>query len=539
MTEIFSQILTDRGLDESFLNPRYEDLFDPFLMLGMNKAVERIERARDEAEHILIYGDYDADGVTSSTVLVTALKDFGCEDVQVILPNRFIDGYGMKDGAIEEIAARGINLVITVDNGSGSGGTIEKLKERGIDTIVTDHHEIPNKPEAAVAVINPRLPGEKYGLRMAGVGVAFTLARALNMRKNGGSCDGQEKWLLDLVTLGTICDSMVLRDENRIFTYFGLKVFPRTRRRGIKELAQRAGVKLDEMNGRSIGFQLGPRINAAGRMKSADLALDLMMTDKRAEAYTLAEELDELNSERRRAQDSAVKEANLQVNEKDSVIVVHGKWHEGIVGIVAGRLVEIYKKPAIVFAELEDGVLKGSGRSFGDFSLAEALLNMPEGLLLSGGGHAAACGLSLVEANLEDFRNRINDYYAGLGLTGQERYLRQVSDVILGDFSKLSLELCDEIQQMEPFGEGNQEPIFEITATVKAVRVLKEEHLSLTLKDRGGLEFRLMGFYAPDEWLGVKAGQDVLVQFTLTKNEWGGNTKLEGIVISLETSRKI
>ena len=535
MTEIFSQILADRGLDESFLNPRYEDLFDPFLMLGMNKAVARIEQARDESEHILIYGDYDADGVTSSTVLYTALKDFGCENVEVILPNRFIDGYGMKYSAIEEIVARGVNLVITVDNGSGSGDTIAKLKEYDIDTIVTDHHEIPHKPEMAVAVINPHLPGEKYGLRMAGVGVAFTLARALNMHKNGGNCDGQEKWLLDLVTLGTICDSMVLRDENRIFTYYGLKVFPKTRRRGIKELAQRAGVKLDEMNGRSIGFQLGPRINAAGRMKSADLALSLMMTSKRSEAYTLAEELDALNAERRKAQDEAVKEANLQVDESDSVIVVRGRWHEGIVGIVAGRLVEIYKKPAIVLAELKDDVLKGSGRSFGDFSLAEAIQNMPEGLLLSGGGHAAACGLSLKSTDFESFKTLINDYYEGLGLVGQEKYLRQASDVILGDFSKLSLELCDEIQRMEPFGEGNQEPIFEITTTVKGVRVLKEEHLALTLKDKKNQEFRLMGFYVPDEWLNVKAGQDVLVQFTLSKNEWQGKTKLEGVMVSLET----
>lgn len=216
------------------------------------------------------------------------------------------------------------------------------------------------------------------------------------------------------------------------------------------------------------------------------------------------------------------------------MIVVRGKWHEGIVGIVAGRLVEIYKKPAIVLAELKDGVLKGSGRSFGDFSLAEAIQNMPDGLLLSGGGHAAACGLSLKSTDFESFKTLINDYYEGLGLVGQEKYLRQASDVILGDFSKLSLDLCDEIQQMEPFGEGNQEPIFEITTTVKGVRVLKEEHLALTLKDKKNQEFRLMGFYVPDEWLNVKAGQDVLVQFTLSKNEWQGKTKLEGILVSLE-----
>ena len=534
MSDIFARILRQRGLDESFLTPRYEDLFDPFLMLGMNEAVERIEQARDGAEQILIYGDYDVDGVTSSTVLYTALTAFGCEGVEVMLPNRFIDGYGMKDGAIDEIIARGTNLVITVDNGSGSGVTIEKLRERGIDTIVTDHHEIPNKPEAAICVINPKLPGEKYGLNMAGVGVAFTLARALNMRKNGGSCDGQEKWLLDLVTLGTVCDSMKIRDENRIFTYFGMKVFPKTRRRGIKELAQKASVNLDEIDGNAVGFQLGPRLNAAGRMKSADLALELMMAKERSKAMLLAEELDSLNSERRRAQDAAVKEAVAQVSEKDPVVIVSGKWHEGIVGIVAGRLVEIFKKPAIALAEVEDGILKGSGRSFGDFSLAKAIQNMPEGLLKSGGGHAAACGLSLAQADLEKFKKEFNKYYKSLKLKDQEQYLKLKSDVVLDSFDILSIELCDEIAQLQPFGEGNEEPIFEITTEVSAVKVLKDKHLSLTLKDKNSKEMKLMGFFAPPEWLEIERGAKVRAQFTLMKNEWRGVTKLEGMLVSLE-----
>lgn len=534
MSKLFAQILEQRGLDEGFLTPRYEDLFDPYLMMGVNEAVERIEQARDDAEQILIYGDYDVDGVTSSTVLHTALTDFGCEGVEVILPNRFIDGYGMKDGAIEEIISRGTNLVITVDNGSGSGETIEKLRERGIDTIVTDHHEIPHRPEAAVCVINPKLPGEKYGLNMAGVGVAFTLARALNMRKNGGSCDGQEKWLLDLVTLGTVCDSMKIRDENRIFTYFGMKVFPKTRRRGIKELAQRASVNLDAIDGNAVGFQLGPRLNAAGRMKSADLALDLMMAKERSKAMLLAEELDELNDERRKAQDAAIKEASAQVGEDDSVIIVSGKWHEGIVGIVAGRLVEIFHKPTIVLAELENGILKGSGRSFGDFSLAKAIQSLPEGLLLSGGGHAAACGLSLREDDLEVFKHKFNEYYDSLDLKDQEKYLRLTSDIVLDDLSSLSIELCDEIAQLQPFGEGNEEPIFEITAKIAAVRVLKDKHLSLTLRDRNGTEMKLMGFFAPQEWLELERGQQVRVQFTLTKNEWRGKVKLEGILVSVE-----
>ena len=534
MSEIFAQILKDRGLNEDFLYPKYENLFDPFEMIGVEKAVERIEQAKDKNEKVLIFGDYDVDGVTSSTVLHTALIDFGIKEVDVILPNRFTDGYGMKDGAIEKIQASGATLVITVDNGSGSGDTIQKLKDLGIETIVTDHHEIPHKPEAAVTVVNPHLPGEKYGLRMAGVGVAFTLARALNIRKNGGACDGQEKWLLDLVTLGTICDSMVLRDENRIYSYFGMKVFPKTRRKGIKELAKKAGSKLEEVDSRMIGFQLGPRINAAGRMKSADLALKLMMTDKRSEAIALSEELDDLNAERKKEQDSAIREATEQVDESDKVIVVHGKWHEGIVGIVAGRLVELYKKPALVLAEVDNGVLKGSGRSFGDFSLAEAMQNMPEGLLLSGGGHAGACGLSIKVEDFDTFKTEINEYYDGLGLIAQERFLRQTSDVILGDFSKLELELYDEIQLLEPFGEGNQEPIFEITGKIKNVRVLKEQHLALTVADSHGNEMKMMAFYAPEDWLNVRTGEHILVQFTLMKNEWRGNVKLEANLISLE-----
>ena len=224
MTRIFRKLLAQRGLSDDFLYPKYEELFDPFLMLGVEKAVNRIERARDAGEKIAIFGDYDADGVTASAVLSEALNYFGCQEVRVFLPDRFVDGYGMNDSAILRIQEYGATLVITVDNGSGSEGTIAKLRESGIETIVTDHHEIPEIPKSAIAVINPKRRGEKYGKQMAGVGVAFTLARALNMRQNDGVCDGQEKWLLDLVVIGTICDSMELREENRILSYYGMKV---------------------------------------------------------------------------------------------------------------------------------------------------------------------------------------------------------------------------------------------------------------------------------------------------------------------------
>ena len=531
MTDLFKQLLRQRGLDDSFLHPDYEKLFAPSKIKGVKKAVERIRVARDAGEKIIIYGDYDADGVTSSTLLSDALKYYGCKKVSIILPNRFIDGYGLNMPAVEGVVAKGAKLVITVDCGSGSEEVIAELKKRGIDTIVTDHHEIPSVPKSAVAVINPK-QGDKIGQKMAGVGVAFTLARALNMDANGGKCDGQEKWLLDLVVIGTICDSMELRDENRILSYYGMKVLERTRRPGLKELARVASVDLQKVNTHAVGFQLGPRINAAGRMKSADLALELMMSTSRTKAFSLAGELDNLNSERRKAQEKAVDE--IEVDEKDAVIVACGKWHEGILGIIAGRLVEIYKKPAFAVTELEDGRLKGSGRSFGEFSLAEAIQQCGSGLLLGGGGHAGACGITLEKDKLEAFRKAINKYYKSLKLSNQERFLRSESDLKLKDLSGITEELYNEICMLEPFGDGNTEPIFEIDGLVCGKRILKDKHLALTLRDINGREIKTMAFYAPDEWKEIENGERLRAQFTLTKNEWRGKVSMEGSILSLE-----
>ncbi|MCR4753616.1 MAG: single-stranded-DNA-specific exonuclease RecJ [Candidatus Saccharibacteria bacterium] len=536
MTDLFKQLLRQRGLDESFLCPKYENLFNPLEIKGVEAAVRRIRKAKEGGEKIIIYGDYDADGITSSTLLNDALKSYGCKKVEIILPNRFIDGYGLNMPAVETIAKKNATLIVTVDCGSGSEDVIAELKRRGIDTIVTDHHEIPSVPKSAVAVVNPK-QGDRDGVRMAGVGVAFTLARALNMDMNGGKCDGQEKWLLDLVVIGTICDSMELREENRILTYFGMKVLEKTRRPGIKELARVAGVDLQKLNTHAIGFQLGPRINAAGRMKSADLALDLMTSKSRSKALSLAEELDVLNGERRKAQEKAVGE--IEVSDKDAVIVACGDWLEGILGIIAGRLVELYEKPAFALTKLADGRLKGSGRSFGDFSLAKALQSCSDGLLLAGGGHAGACGVSLEKENLEKFREEINGYYKSLNLRDQERFLRSKSDLKLPDLGGLTEELFAEISMLEPFGDGNAEPVFEFDGYVRSPRVLKDKHLSIMLRDESGREMKMMAFYAPEEWKGLENNTRARVQFTLTKNEWHGRVSIEGNILSLERLEEI
>jgi single-stranded-DNA-specific exonuclease len=308
-------------------------------------------------------------------------------------------------------------------------------------------------------------------------------------------------------------------------------VLGKTRRRGLQELAKVAKVDLSKLSTHAIGFQLGPRINAAGRMKSADVALGLVQAESRAEAIAAANELDGLNTKRREAQDKAVKE--IAVDEKDAVIVVCGEWHEGILGIIAGRLLEIYQKPTFVLTELEGGVLKGSGRSFGEFSLAEALQHLPEDLLSSGGGHAGACGLSIKKKDYARFKKEINQYYISLNLKNQERFLKQQSDIVLKDFAELTPELYDEICKLEPFGPGNEEPIFEYSGVVTAKRILKDKHLSLELSD-GERHLRLMDFYSSEANLAIETGKTVRVQFTLSRNEWGGRVKIEGAIISLE-----
>ena len=368
MSKLFQELVEKRGYSEEFLRPDYKKLVSPFLLPDAKKAVERIKEAVLGGEKVLIYGDYDVDGVTASTVMNDALKLAGVKDVLIMLPDRFKDGYGMSKKVVQAAKEQGRGLVITVDCGSGNKEIVRDLKKEGIETIITDHHEVPEVLPEAVAVVNPKRRdvqncienweenSEKILLLrdLAGVGVAFTLARALVLE--GLIPDGQEKWLLDLVLIGTICDSMKMTEENRRLCYYGMKVLKKTRRPGLKELLRLIGKQ--ELTSEVIGFQIGPRLNAAGRMSSAKKALGLLMATSRPEAAKIAAELEELNKERRSEQNAAVKEIKEMGEEKSPVLVYQGEWHEGVLGIIAGRLVEEYKKPAFVFSEV-GGVLKG------------------------------------------------------------------------------------------------------------------------------------------------------------------------------------
>ncbi len=556
MSRIFDKILEMRGFSSDFLKPKYlSDKKIHAKLPDMQVAVERIIRAISDGEKIMVYGDYDVDGVTATTVMVNALKLAGAKDVITMLPDRFIDGYGMSKRSVEKAVSEQVTLVITVDCGSNNSSVISELKEVGIDTVVTDHHEIMSGiPGDAVAVVNPKRTDisektqEKIRdtglIDLAGVGVAFMVARGLVAV--GKIPDGQEKWMLDLVVIGTLCDSMTLSKLNRELTFYGMKVLEKTCRIGLKELMRVA--KCSKLSSEAIGFQIGPRLNAGGRMESAEISLNLLMTSKKTEAVRLAEELNELNMERRNEQQSAMEEISEKFKEALSrnVIVVAGEWHEGVLGIIAGRLVEKYHKPAFVLSKASvvdvdgDGisdVFKGSGRSFGEFNLAEAIKNC-SGSIYGGGGHAAACGIKVLPEKMDDFVSDVNDYYESLGLENQEEFLKVIPEFTESDLRQFDEELLDEIAELEPFGEGNKEPVFGLSnvEVVESRGVGKEgKHLRMVVKDEMNTRMTLVAFSAPGEWMKVPVGEVINVTVQLMRNEWNGRVFVEGRILDIES----
>lgn len=536
MSELFERLCKVRGFDADFLNPKYEALSDPYDLPDMDKAVARIRQALEGQERILIYGDYDVDGVTASTLMEEALVLAGGngELIDIMLPNRFRDGYGMSSRLVDFAKTKEVQLVITVDCGSLNVEIVDQLNKLGIDTVITDHHEASEVLPDAVAVINPHrkdLP-IKHLQNLAGVGVAFKLAEALV--KEGLIRGGQEKWLLDLVVLGTICDSMRLVGENRKLGYYGLKVLSKTRRPGLRELMRRAGVK--KLNSESIGFQIGPRLNAAGRLESADISLNLLRSKSLPESAAIAEKLEQLNKKRKDEQLSAMREIRTRGVGGGPVIVEAGKWHEGVLGIIAGHLVEEYRRPAFALTEVGEGMLKGSGRSFGDFSLAQALEQVKD-IIVGGGGHAGAAGVSLEKDKLQDFCDAINNYYDGLHLAGQEKYFKKQADLNVFDFRDLNLDFLDELRRLEPFGTGNEEPIFRLKEVeISGVTRMgaEQNHLRLDLCDKNGRFLKCLAFYAPKNWLNLDPEHDRVEPLVkLIENEFNGVRSLEARLIDL------
>lgn len=536
MSKIFEQLLEKRGFTKDFLSPKYENLTDPFIFPGMDKAVSRIKQAIDNDEYVIIYGDYDVDGITASTIMEESLKLAGLKHLEIMLPDRFIDGYGMSPRLIERAKETKATLVITVDCGSRNHSIIDELNLLKIDTIVTDHHETSDTLPEALAIINPKrkdFQDAKAELKnLAGVGVAFKFVQAL-VNKNFIP-SGQEKWLLDLVLIGSICDSVPLTGENRILSYFGIKVLEKTRRVGLKGLMKSA--KVNKITSESIGFQIGPRLNVAGRLESAKIALNLLRTKSASEAAKLVEKLEVLNRERKKKQSDAMKEISARGISNDPVIIETGDYPEGILGIIASRLVETYKRPAFVLSEVETGIFKGSARSFGDFNLAEAIKNVND-IIIGGGGHSAAAGIQLKRDNLFAFRERINDYYNSLKLSNQERFLKGNPDLAISDFSALTLDLLEELSLLEPFGVGNEEPIFSLenVSINNAIKMgADKNHLRLDLSDSKNNFLKTVAFFAPEPWLNLTPDDEILPLVKLSLNDFNGVKSVEARLVDLD-----
>lgn len=554
---LFDRILEVRGLPPetraTFLSPDYAQRHDPFLLPDMEKAVARLVKARESGEKVVIYGDYDIDGLTATTLLLDAFERFGFSDVASFIPNRFTEGYGLTVDAIEKIIADGANLIITVDCGSLSHTEIIRASELGVDVIVTDHHNVAPEQPPAVAVVNPKRllhdnpdayenflltadrPDLYPFLDLPGVGVAFKLVQALQTRLNGIE-EGQEKWYLDLVALGTVCDVVTLVDENRMHVYWGLKVLAKTQRPGLRALMAVAAVEPHKVTARSLGFALGPRMNAAGRLETALHALNLLTSRKGEDAIRFARILDDMNKARRQEQAEILKEAITQAEkyQDDAVLVVSAPgWNHGVVGIVAANLLERFKKPTFVIEENETEA-KGSARSYGDFSAADAI-RAADDLIIKGGGHRLAAGVTLPVANIDAFRRRVNEYYKAQKLVNQAALLLPRADTN-AQFDELEEEVVLQIETLEPFGKGNPQPILRTeSVTVADARRLgdKGQHSKLLFRDRNGVSLSCIAFNAPETFF-VSVGQQVTVWYSPDINEWQGRRSVQGQLIHLE-----
>lgn len=558
--ELFEKILAARGLTgnlrESFLNPDYDAKHDPFLLPDMSKAVERLQQARLAQEKITIYGDYDIDGLTATALLLDAFDKFGYVNVDAFIPNRFIEGYGLTVDAIERIAENGVDLMITVDCGSLSESEIIRANELGVDIIVTDHHNVAKIQPPAIAVINPKrlldeYPDEyehyllknnskMYGkiypfLDLPGVGVAFKLVQAMQT-KIPGMDEGYEKWLLDLVALGTVCDVVNLTNENRTNVFWGLKVLAKGHRPGLKALMAVAGVNPDKINARALGFALGPRMNAAGRLETAQYSLDLLRTKDSQQAFDIAQNLDVLNTTRKIEQEKIYKAAITQAESfaNDKVLVVSGSgWSHGIIGIVAAKLMEKYKKPTFVLEEM-GGQAKGSARSYGDFSVADAI-RAADDIITKGGGHKFAAGVTLPTKNIEAFRNRVNEYYRTKKIYNQHLLLLPRGEAT-ARFEQITEELITLLETMEPYGNGNPEPVL-LSEGVMVIGVRRmgadQQHVKLVLEADDGRKMAMIAFSAPSHFF-VEIGKKVAVWYQPIVNEWNGRRTIEGRLLHVE-----
>ncbi len=508
--ELLGHLLFHRGIKtadeaERFLKPNYErDLHDPFLILNMERVVDRIIRAVSQNEKIVIYGDYDCDGIPGSVVLHDFFKKIGYKNFYVYIPHRHLEGYGLNIPAVEKFGSDGVKLLITVDNGITDVAEVDRANELGIDVIITDHHLPQADVPKAYAILNSKQKEDTYPFDMlCGAGVAFKLVQALIKKWNNSPSTllgatsrmiptGWEKWLLDVAGISTIADMVPLQGENRALAYYGLKVLQRTSRLGLMKLFSKARVDFRNLSEEDVGFTIAPRINAASRMGVPINAFNLLATSDETEAGIMADYLESKNNERKRAVTKMMQgvEEIMGNDSGQSVIVVGDKsWPPGVVGLAATKIVERYKRPAFVWGMEGAPEIKGSCRSDGRVNLVELMVACGEGAFIGMGGHALAGGFSLREDMVSNIQQKLSDAYDKI----KKNSTAVSTDEVLVD-KKISLEdvnlnMCNLIAKMAPFGVGNKKPVFILEdQEISAVNFFgsKKDHLRLDFKNSWG-----------------------------------------------------
>jgi len=530
--KLMAKVLLNRGIDDcekirKFIDPSLEDLNDPFLMKDMDRAVERVKTALANREKIVIYGDYDVDGITSTSVLIDFLSRLGAT-IDFYIPDRIDEGYGISIAAVDKIRQMDPSLIITADCGITAVDEVEYIKECGMDIIITDHHECTGVLPDAHAVVNPHRPDCTYPFKeLAGVGVVYKLIHALCMEMELG--DIYQDYV-DLVTLGTVADVVPLVGENRIIVKYGIPKVENTSNIGLRALINNSGLEGRTITSTSISFILAPRINAAGRLGDAGRGVRLFTTKDEKEAFGIALEL---NEENRNRQDMELHIFNEAINvietevdlDKEKVIVAAGEsWHHGVIGIVASKITERYYRPCLLLS-VENGTCKGSGRSIEGFNLFEALKHCSS-LLTKFGGHELAAGLALEHNNLEPFKRMINEY-ADTVLQDEDLIPRIRVDASI-EKQDISIESVKALAALAPFGAGNPEPVFSYDKLrISDIRTVGDDrHLKLWLQDNG-FYTEAIGFNMGTLINEFNAGDLLDVAFSLEINSWNSNERVQ------------
>lgn len=529
ISKIVASIIANKGLKDNneievFLHPRRGDFHDPFLMPDMDKAVARIIQAIDNKEKVAIYGDYDVDGITSSTVLHRFLEERGLH-TDIYIPNRLNEGYGLNKKEIEAIAETKHTLIITVDCGITGYDEIEYAKTFGIDTVVTDHHEPPEKLPDAIAVVDCKRKDNKYPFNgLAGVGVAFKLTQALAIKLNLP----EESYLkyLDIVCVGTISDIVPLVDENRTISKLGLRLVKQTRNIGLKVLLESIGYKKIDSN--TISFGIAPRINACGRMGHEKEALKLFLTNNIEEAKQITQKLNEYNLQRQEIEKRIFDEAqelmqNPEEQKLPCIVLRKENWHHGVIGIVSSKITDIYFKPSILMC-IEDKEAKGSGRSIPGFDIHEALENCKENIKQFG-GHSMAIGITIDNDKFADFKKQIEEY-------AESKQISEIVPVLNIDekvqLKNINLSDIKDLELLEPFGEANKPPIFQINnLKIESIRTLTQgKHLKLDVKEEN-TRFSAIGFNLGNLANDYKIGDKVNIAGFLEINSFNGMDSIQ------------